>query len=218
LPRPFAVRAIALWHSWDRCRVVVVARFGGQCTSGALAVGGHDLSGHPSTEAFVDLLLAHMSLEEKVGQMIQADTASITPAELSAYKLGSILAGGGDAPDGNLRATPQAWLDLADSFYRHHWPILMQRTGRSRFYSGSMPCMVMARSWRHYFPAQYWFGRRARSGFDSTHRQATAQEVAPRASTGRSRRPLRSPRCALGVPMKAIRNCRTWSPNMPPRW
>ena len=72
----------------------------------------------PETEAFVTQLLANMTLEEKVGQMIQADIASISPAELRTYKLGSILAGGGAAPGDNVRTTPQAWLDLTDSFFR----------------------------------------------------------------------------------------------------
>ncbi len=71
-----------------------------------------------ATEAFVEQLLAHMSVEDKVGQMIQADIASISPAELRTYKLGSILAGGGAAPGDNVRATAQAWLDLTDDFYR----------------------------------------------------------------------------------------------------
>src|ERR1700730_3949761 len=56
-----------------------------------------------ATEAFVQQLLACMSLEDKVGQMIQADIASISPAELRTYKLGSILAGGGAAPGDNVR-------------------------------------------------------------------------------------------------------------------
>jgi beta-glucosidase len=72
----------------------------------------------PATEAFVEQLLAQMSVEEKVGQMIQADIASISPAELSTYKLGSILAGGNAAPGDNVRAAPQAWLDLTDAYYR----------------------------------------------------------------------------------------------------
>jgi len=72
----------------------------------------------PAVEAFVGQLLAQMSLEEKVGQMIQADIASITPAELSSYRLGSILAGGNAAPGDNVRAAPQAWLNLTDAFYR----------------------------------------------------------------------------------------------------
>jgi hypothetical protein len=63
-------------------------------------------------------MLAQMTLEEKVGQMIQADIASISPADLRAYKLGSILAGGGAAPGNNVRSTPQAWLDLTDAFFR----------------------------------------------------------------------------------------------------
>ena len=71
-----------------------------------------------TTEAFVEQLLAQMSLEDKVGQMIQADIASISPAELRTYKLGSILAGGNAAPGGNVRVTPQAWLDLTDDYYR----------------------------------------------------------------------------------------------------
>lgn len=72
----------------------------------------------PGAEAFVEQLLAHMTLEEKVGQMIQADIASISPEELRTYKLGSILAGGGAAPGDNVRAAPQAWLNLTDDYYR----------------------------------------------------------------------------------------------------
>jgi len=71
-----------------------------------------------ASAAFVEDLLAHMSLEEKVGQMIQADIASISPAELRTYRLGSILAGGNAAPGDQVRTTPQAWLDLTDEFYR----------------------------------------------------------------------------------------------------
>jgi len=66
----------------------------------------------------IERLLSQLTLEEKVGQMIQADIASITPAELRQYKLGSILAGGNAAPGGNVRTTPQAWLDLTNDFYQ----------------------------------------------------------------------------------------------------
>ena len=60
------------------------------------------------TDQFVERLLRQLSLEEKIGQMIQADIASISPADLRHYKLGSILAGGNAAPGNNLRTTPQA--------------------------------------------------------------------------------------------------------------
>src|SRR4051812_34243282 len=52
----------------------------------------------PKTEAFVTTLMAKMTLEEKVGQMVQADIASIRPADLRQYPLGSILAGGSSPP------------------------------------------------------------------------------------------------------------------------
>jgi len=71
----------------------------------------------PAMEAKIEALMAKMTLEEKVGQVIQADIASVTPAEVRDYHLGSILNGGGSAPGGDLRAAPQAWLDLADEFW-----------------------------------------------------------------------------------------------------
>src|ERR1700692_2674984 len=70
------------------------------------------------TDRFVDRLLRQLSLEEKVGQMIQADIASISPAELRQYKLGSILAGGNAAPGNQIRTTPQAWVELTHAFFR----------------------------------------------------------------------------------------------------
>ena len=60
----------------------------------------------PRTEAFVDSLLAKLTLEEKVGQMIQADIASITPDDLKTYPLGSILAGGSSPPLGAPDRSP----------------------------------------------------------------------------------------------------------------
>ncbi len=68
-------------------------------------------------EARVANLLARMSLEEKVGQVIQADIASITPEDLRRYPLGSILAGGNSAPGGKAFATAPEWLALADAFH-----------------------------------------------------------------------------------------------------
>jgi beta-glucosidase len=68
------------------------------------------------TEAFVSALLARMTLEEKVGQVIQADIGSITPADLADFPLGSILAGGNSAPGGDERAPAMAWVELAREF------------------------------------------------------------------------------------------------------
>ncbi|HEX3847966.1 MAG TPA: glycoside hydrolase family 3 N-terminal domain-containing protein [Steroidobacteraceae bacterium] len=73
---------------------------------------------NPETERFVDQLLGELTLEEKIGQMIQADIASLSPEDLRRYRLGSVLAGGGSAPGDDVRSTPQAWLDLTDVYYR----------------------------------------------------------------------------------------------------
>ncbi|MBJ7446525.1 MAG: glycoside hydrolase family 3 C-terminal domain-containing protein [Brevundimonas sp.] len=69
-----------------------------------------------ATLAFVEDLLARMTVEEKVGQVIQADIGSITPADLATYPLGSILAGGNSAPGADERAPAQAWVELAQAF------------------------------------------------------------------------------------------------------
>jgi len=71
----------------------------------------------PATEARVSQLMAKMTLEEKVGQMVQADISTIRPDDLRTYPLGSILAGGSspplNAPD---RSPAPAWLATARAF------------------------------------------------------------------------------------------------------
>jgi len=62
-------------------------------------------------------LMAKMTLEEKVGQLIQPDINDVTPRQVREFNLGSILNGGGSAPDKNLRNTPDSWLALADEFW-----------------------------------------------------------------------------------------------------
>lgn len=62
-------------------------------------------------------LMATMTVEEKVGQLVQGDIASITPDDVRKYRLGSILAGGNSDPGGRYDAAPAEWLALADAFY-----------------------------------------------------------------------------------------------------
>ncbi|WP_179563111.1 glycoside hydrolase family 3 protein [Sphingomonas sp. R3G8C] len=71
----------------------------------------------PATERKITALLRAMSLEEKIGQMIQADLSTIRPDDLRRYPLGSILAGGStpplDAPD---RSPAGPWVATARAF------------------------------------------------------------------------------------------------------
>jgi beta-glucosidase len=68
------------------------------------------------TEAQITKLLRQMSIEEKVGQMIQADIGTITPDDLRRFPLGSVLAGAGTGVRGDSRAAPAAWLALSREF------------------------------------------------------------------------------------------------------
>lgn len=68
-------------------------------------------------EARVDVLLSKMTLEQKVGQIIQGDSDSITPEEVKKYRLGSILSGGSSAPGDRAYADAKTWLETADEYY-----------------------------------------------------------------------------------------------------
>ncbi|MDB5687059.1 MAG: hypothetical protein JWR77_1648, partial [Rhizorhabdus sp.] len=71
----------------------------------------------PATEALVSQLMAKMTIEEKVGQMVQADISTIRPNDLRQYPLGSILAGGSSPPlDSPDRSPAAAWLATARAF------------------------------------------------------------------------------------------------------
>jgi beta-glucosidase len=67
-------------------------------------------------EAQIKTILSRMSLEEKVGQVIQTDIRSVEPSDLRRYPLGSILAGAGAAPHGVEHAPVSAWLSLVREF------------------------------------------------------------------------------------------------------
>ncbi len=71
----------------------------------------------PAMEAAISELMARMTLEEKVGQVVQADISAVTPDEVREYNLGSVLNGGSSAPGGDNRTTPDKWLELADEFW-----------------------------------------------------------------------------------------------------
>ncbi len=71
----------------------------------------------PAIEARVAEILASMTLEQKIGQMVQPEIKSITPDEVRRYYIGSVLNGGGSWPGKNKHATVQEWLALADAYH-----------------------------------------------------------------------------------------------------
>ncbi|MGN6481656.1 glycoside hydrolase family 3 N-terminal domain-containing protein [Luteibacter sp.] len=72
----------------------------------------------PAIESRIRDLLAKMSVEDKVGQMIQADIKSVTPEDVREYRLGSVLAGGNSKPPGHPFPDASHWQALSDAFYR----------------------------------------------------------------------------------------------------
>ncbi len=68
-------------------------------------------------EKTVEDLLRRMSLEQKVGQVVQADIASVTPEDVYRYHLGSVLNGGNSKPGEGHHVTAPAWVAAADAFY-----------------------------------------------------------------------------------------------------
>ncbi|WP_051274752.1 glycoside hydrolase family 3 protein [Cellulomonas sp. URHD0024] len=70
-----------------------------------------------AVESRVAALLATMSVAEKVGQITQPEIRSITPDEVRAFHIGSVLNGGGAWPGDDKHASLQGWLDLADAFW-----------------------------------------------------------------------------------------------------
>ncbi len=71
----------------------------------------------PEHEARIAALMARMTIEEKVGQLVQADLCCVTPDDFRTYKLGSLLVGGNSGPNGNDLSPAPDWLKAADDFY-----------------------------------------------------------------------------------------------------
>jgi beta-glucosidase len=68
----------------------------------------------PAVESRVSALVAQMTLDEKVGQMTQVGFTFLASSDdITTYGLGSVLAGGDDAPPGN---TPGDWLAMTAEY------------------------------------------------------------------------------------------------------
>ncbi|MFO7524025.1 MAG: glycoside hydrolase family 3 N-terminal domain-containing protein [Ignavibacteriaceae bacterium] len=72
---------------------------------------------NPPISEMVEELLSQMTLEEKAGQMTQAERSALENInDIKTYFLGSLLSGGGSSPSVN---SAQSWADMYDS-YQHY--------------------------------------------------------------------------------------------------
>ncbi|MEE1876455.1 glycoside hydrolase family 3 protein [Altererythrobacter litoralis] len=106
-------------------------RFRALILAGALGLGGctsaldtlaeparpAPLSAASTEDAQVADLLARMSLERKVAQLIQPQINSFTAKDMERYRFGSYLNGGNGGPYGDEFAPASEWLRLADEMW-----------------------------------------------------------------------------------------------------
>ncbi|GHF78001.1 glycoside hydrolase family 3 protein [Thalassotalea marina] len=69
-------------------------------------------------ERRIDKLIASMTLEQKVAQMMQPEIRDITVEDMRRYGFGSYLNGGGSFPNNNKHSTPADWIKLAEDMYQ----------------------------------------------------------------------------------------------------
>jgi beta-glucosidase len=72
----------------------------------------------PKIEARIQEILAKMTLEQKVAQVIQPEIRDITVEDMRRYGFGSYLNGGGAYPNNDKHASAQDWIALAEKLYQ----------------------------------------------------------------------------------------------------
>jgi beta-glucosidase len=65
----------------------------------------------------IEQLIVGMTVEEKVGQVIQGDLDFISPEDVKKFKIGSVLNGGNTSPNGDKYSSVNDWKKLSKEFY-----------------------------------------------------------------------------------------------------
>ena len=65
----------------------------------------------------IEQLVSGMTIEEKVGQVIQGDLDFISPEDVKKYKIGSVLNGGNTSPNRDKYSSVDDWKNLSKDFY-----------------------------------------------------------------------------------------------------
>jgi beta-glucosidase len=101
------------WNSWTiRAAVTLLAAAVVVAPVPAAADSPYQDPDLPVATRVADLM-ARMSLDDKLGQMTQAERGSVSAADVAAYRLGSVLSGGGSAPSPNTAAS---WANMYDTY------------------------------------------------------------------------------------------------------
>jgi beta-glucosidase len=81
----------------------------------AVVRAAKDADGFPSAACIgkAQALVSQMTLQEKVGQMLQADRSRAQGDEIARHALGSLLSGGGSGPEQN---TPSEWARMVNGY------------------------------------------------------------------------------------------------------
>jgi beta-glucosidase len=97
------------------CLLLVVGVMAAPSAAGAGTAARPWMDRSLTPQARAERLLAAMTLEEKVGQMTQAERGAVSddPSLVATWRLGSVLSGGGSTPADN---TPEGWADMVDAF------------------------------------------------------------------------------------------------------
>ena len=117
-PTPFALsngthtvrmNFLSAEFNFDEFEFIIVGSGGGGVTNDAPYM-------NPTNSVAVRVadLMSRMSLDEKIGQMCQAENGSVTPAGVASSLMGSVLSGGGGGPFSNATATD--WANMIDAY------------------------------------------------------------------------------------------------------
>ena len=86
------------------------------CLVGGIVNASEKIEEDP-VELRIQEIMKDLTLEQKVGQMVQGEIKWVKPSDVTKHHLGSILNGGGSFPNKNKNSTMQDWLSLADDYY-----------------------------------------------------------------------------------------------------
>ncbi|KAH6802553.1 Glycosyl hydrolase family protein [Perilla frutescens var. frutescens] len=88
------------------------------CCLGAIADAEYKLYQDPKEplNRRIKDLLGRMTLEEKIGQMMQIERSVASPQVMNKYYIGSVLSGGGSGP--GPEAPPEKWVDMVNDFQK----------------------------------------------------------------------------------------------------